>query len=95
MNQKATDDQKRIIMQAEIYQGRKLQDFCDSKNMVIRVILISTGLLILTACVATFPSFPATPFSNSYTTVIVVAFVLTLPLISLGRHLTEVGCVHV
>ncbi len=82
-------------MQAEIYQGRKLQDFCDSKNMVIRVILISTGLLILTACVATFPSFPATPFSNSYTTVIVVAFVLTLPLISLGRHLTEVGCVHV
>jgi hypothetical protein len=27
--------------------------------------------------------------------VIVVAFVLTLPLISLGRHLTEVGCVRV
>jgi hypothetical protein len=95
MDPTTLEDKKRIITQTDIYQGRKLQDFCDSKNMVIRVILISTGLLILTACVATFPSFPATPFSNSYTTVIVVAFVLTLPLISLGRHLTEVGCVRV
>ncbi len=64
---------------------------CRRKNMVIRIIMVCTGVIALTACVATFPAFPATPFSNSYMAVILVAFVLTLPLISSGRHLTEVS----
>jgi hypothetical protein len=72
------------------YNEVKLKTFCSRKNMVIRVIMLCTGLLVLTACAANFPSFPSTPFSNVYSILVIVTFILTLPLISSGRHLSMV-----
>jgi hypothetical protein len=85
---------KRVQGASDVQRTKNSQDMgilCRRKNTVIRIIMVCTGIIVLTACVATFATFPSTPFSNSYMAVILVAFVLTLPLISSGRHLTEVS----
>lgn len=76
---------------AKPYNAVALRTFCRRKNIVIRLIILCTGLIVLASCLATFPVFPATPFSNAYMTLILVAFLLTLPLVSSARHLVEVS----
>lgn len=70
---------------------RELQIFYIKKNQMIRVIMFCTGVLVIGVFFCTFPVFPSTPFSNAYTTVALVAFILALPLISSSRHVVEVG----
>ncbi len=68
----------------------ELQIFLLRKNRMIRIIMLCTGVLVVVAFFSTFPVFPSTPFSNAYVTAALVAFILTLPLISSARHLSEV-----
>jgi magnesium-transporting ATPase (P-type) len=65
-------------------------NFHRKKNMVIRIIMACIGVVVLACCTCTFPAFPSTPFSNAYSSLLLVMFLLTMPLISSARHITQV-----
>lgn len=61
------------------------------KNMMIKIVMVTTAFVVLLLSLTTLPVFPSTGFSNAYYTVLVASAVLALPLISPARHLTHVS----
>ena len=61
------------------------------KNMMIKIVMLTTAVVVLLLSATTLPVFPSTGFSNAYYTVLVASAILALPLISPARHLTLVS----
>ena len=61
------------------------------KNMVIKIVMVMTAIVVAMLYVATIPAFQPTVFSNASYAVLVCSALLALPLISPARHLTHVS----
>lgn len=80
-----------------------IRSFMSKKNYIIRMVTLCIALLLLTACMGSFPVFPWVPFSNMYSGMVIVTIIIILPMLSSGRHLVQVGlsrmlvcvCVHI
>ena len=68
-----------------------IHSFTSKKNYIVCLVTLCIALMILTAFTGAFPVFPWMPFSNMYSGLVVVAFIIILPMISSGKHLVQVG----
>ncbi len=76
-----------------VQNGLKEYGFCRKKNMVIKIVMLCqcliAGMLVLSA----LPVFPATNFSNSYQTIVIVFAITAVPFALCGRYLTDVSSI--
>lgn len=74
-----------------VQNGLMVCGFCRKKNMVIKIIMLCQCLMVGLMVLSALPVYPATTFSNSYQTILIVSVIISVPLALCARYLTDVS----